>query len=336
MTDSLTNAREDAFRATLDVFDRYDSFWLTSHIHPDPDAVGSVLAAAHWLRGMGKTVEVVLRDPAPRITHYLPGIEWILPEPSGEARQVLAVLDVANRDRLGSPLSKTLQPTGLILNIDHHATGEPFADVVCVFTDACATCELLYDLMTFAGSEITYETAQCLYSGIIGDTGNFRFSNTTPHTLEVAADLVRKGVQPNAAYEQLYGSRTEGQVQLLGMVLNTLRRHSNGDVATIRVTREMYQATGTTTEDVDGFSDYPRSVDGVKAVAFLGELKDGKIKVSLRSRDERVTVNGVAASFGGGGHAYAAGCILDAPIEDVERRVVTALTLAVKEATTES
>ncbi|MEO2005075.1 MAG: DHHA1 domain-containing protein, partial [Candidatus Poribacteria bacterium] len=141
----------------------------------------------------------------------------------------------------------------------------------------------------------------------------------------IAADLIERGVRPHTAYEHIYGSMTAGQVKLLGAVLGTLSRSDDGSVAWLKVTQAMYDATGTSTEDVDGFIDYARSVDGVKAAALIGELPDGRIKVSFRSRHEDITVDGLAEAFGGGGHKYAAGCVLEPTIEDAERRVLAGL-----------
>lgn len=327
---TASHRRNDAnFRAALDVFNRYDSFWITSHIHPDPDAVGCQLALFAVLNRRGKRVEIVNEDPPPRVTHHLPYIAAIRSTPTIENADVLVVLDVADRDRIGDTLKDHLVPNALTLNIDHHVTGKPFADVACIITDACATSEILYDLFAFAGDEITPDIAECLYTGIIGDTGNFRFSNTSPHALEVGADLVRRGVRPNLAYERVYGSLPENRLRLLSRVLGTLERTENGRVAWLRVTQTMFRETGTDLEDVDGFSDYARSVDGVEAVALFGELPSGRIKVSLRARGT-VKVNGVAASFGGGGHEYAAGCVLDPPMADAERRVIATLVAEVR------
>ncbi|MAF12364.1 DHH family phosphoesterase [Candidatus Poribacteria bacterium] len=315
----------DDFDAVLEAFQRYDSFWVVSHIHPDPDAIGSQLALAHYLRRHGKRVEVLSRDPAPRITQYLPGSEWCRQTPETQGLDALVVVDVSSKGRIGRELAALLEPSGATINIDHHATGTPFADVASVRTDACATCEILYDFFQYVDEPIDRDIGECLYAGIIGDTGNFRFSNTSKKAHYIAADLIERGVQPHKAYEHIYGSMTAGQVQLLGMVLGTLQRSDDGSIAWLKITQAMYDATGTTTEDVDGFIDYARSVDGVKAVALIGELPDGRIKVSFRSRHEDITVDGLAAAFGGGGHRYAAGCVLEPPIEDAERRVLAGL-----------
>jgi bifunctional oligoribonuclease and PAP phosphatase NrnA len=315
----------DDFDAVLAAFAKYDSFWVVSHIHPDPDAIGSQLALAHYLKRQGKHVEVISRDTVPRITRYLPGAEWCRQQPETLGLDALVVMDVSSLERIGKDLAAKLEPAHATINIDHHATGVPFADVAAVRTDAAATCEILYDFFQYADEPIDRDIAECLYAGLIGDTGNFRFSNTKRKAHHIAADLIDQGVEPHTAYEHIYGSMTAGQVQLLGMVLGTLQRSDDGSVAWLKVTQAMYDATGTTTEDVDGFIDYARSIDGVKAVALIGELPDGRIKLSFRSRHEDITVDGLAAAFGGGGHQYAAGAVQEPPIEDVERRVLAGL-----------
>ncbi|MBT3270889.1 bifunctional oligoribonuclease/PAP phosphatase NrnA [Candidatus Poribacteria bacterium] len=321
----MAERSNDDFDAVLEAFQRYDSFWVVSHIHPDPDAIGSQLALAHYLRRHGKRVEVLSRDTVPRVTAYLPGSEWCRQAPETQGLDALVVMDVSSKIRIGRELAALLEPTGATINIDHHATGTPFADVASVRTEACATCEILYDFFQYVDEPIDRDIGECLYAGIIGDTGNFRFSNTSKKAHYIAADLIERGVQPHKAYEHIYGSMTAGQVQLLGLVLGTLERSDDGSIAWLKITQAMYDATGTTTEDVDGFIDYARSVDGVKAVALIGELPDGRIKVSFRSRHEDITVDGLAAAFGGGGHRYAAGCVLEPPIADAERRVLAGL-----------
>jgi phosphoesterase RecJ-like protein len=266
----------------------------------------------------------VNEDAVPRIVRYLPHANEVRRAPTFVA-EVLVVLDVGDRQRIGESLVRRLIPTHRTVNIDHHTTRKPFADVNWVLPEACATSEMLFDLFVESGEPVDREMAECLYAGIIGDTGNFRFSNTTARAHQIAAELLLLGVQPHRAYQNIYGSRTAGQVLLLSRVLETLRRTEDGRVAWLTVTQAMLAKTGTTLEDVDGFSDYARSVEGVEVVAFFGELEDGRTKVSLRSRNEGVQVDGVAESFGGGGHPYAAGCILDAPHGEAEALVVGAL-----------
>ena len=313
------------FERLSEAFESCESFWIVSHIHPDPDAVGSQLALALALERIGKRVETVGRDPAPRIAQYLPGADRIRQTPENDAMDALAVVDVSSLIRIGRQVIPLVSNHRLKINIDHHSAGEPFADVACVRTQASATCEILYDYFQYAGWEIDRDIAECLYAGIIGDTGNFRFSNTTAKCFAAAADLARRGVDPQRAYERIYGSRTEGQTRLLAAALNTLKRSPDGRVATMHVTQEMYRATGTTPEDVDGFIDYARAIDGVAASALVGELPDGRIKVSFRSKGGPVKVDGLAADFGGGGHAYASGCLMEPPLEQAERRAAAAL-----------
>lgn len=321
----MAERSNDDFDAVLEAFERYDSFWVVSHIHPDPDAIGSQLALAHYLKRRGKHVEVLSRDTVPRIAQYLTGAELCRQAPETLGLDALVVMDVSSLIRIGKDLGAQLEPKHATINIDHHATGVPFADVACVRTEAAATCEILYDFFQYAKEPIDLPIAECLYAGLIGDTGNFRFSNTSKKAHYMAADLIERGVRPHTAYEHIYGSMTAGQVKLLGAVLGTLSRSDDGSVAWLKITQAMYDATGTSTEDVDGFIDYARSVDGVKAVALIGELPDGRIKVSFRSRHEDITVDGLAEAFGGGGHKYAAGCVLEPTIEDAERRVLAGL-----------
>jgi len=305
----------------LNLFHDNNKFVISTHINPDADAIGSELALYSFLNELNKKVWIVNNDKTPSIYSFLPNVEKISYIPPSETFDVLLVLDVANLERIGSKLSKTLPDGKKLVCIDHHVTNETFADYNIIEPKACATCEILYRLIKQHGMKIGKERAICLYTGIMDDTGCFRYSNTTPNAHRVAAELISEGVQVNDIYRKVYETVPQGTIHLLAKVLSTLKLTPDGKIAWFYVNQEMFNQTGTTPEDVENFANYPRSIDTVDVVIFLRELEDGKTKVSFRSQNN-VAVNQIAKNYGGGGHKYAAGCIVDMPYEKLAEQLV--------------
>jgi len=218
-------------------------------------------------------------------------------------------------------LSKALLPQKAIINIDHHLTNDRFGQYNWVDPKASASSELIYKLIKRHGLNIGQKRAICLYTGIMTDTGSFRFSNTTPAAHRIAADLIAEGISVDEIFRFVYESLPESRIKLLGLVLSTLQISLDGKTAWIRVTQNMYADTGTTKEDTENFIDYVKSIDTVEIALFFVELKDGKTKVSFRSKNE-FDVSKIAANFGGGGHQRAAGCTIEASVDETEKIVV--------------
>lgn len=283
-------------------------FLLTSHVSPDGDAIGSEIALGRMLRRMGKSATIWNRDPAPRIYRALPGSDRIHngPEPPAgypDSYSGVIVLECPSLERTG--LEEVLGEMSQI-NIDHHLGNELYGEINWVDPAAPAVGEMIYRLAKLLKIELDQVATNALLMTLITDTGGFRFSNTTPETFDAAASLLRDGASPETVSQWLYESQPEGAVRLLGEMLGTLELHADGQIATARVTREMFERCGADDGDTEGLIDYPRSVAGVKAVALLRELADGGYKVSLRSRGE-LDVEQIASQRGGGGHRNAAG-----------------------------
>jgi len=295
-------------------------------VNPDGDALGSQIALYSLLRDMGKSVEAVNTDPVPRIYRFLPLCDVIRLHERGRSYrpEYLIVLDAGGLERIGDDLVKSIKAERGILNIDHHSECLPFGDLNFIDPEACATSEIILRLIRLTGIPIGRERAICLYTGILTDTGGFRFSNTTPSCLRAAADLVQEGVDVQRIYEAVYETNTFGRVKLLGEALNTLRLDESGRIAWIYVTEEMFRRTGTGAEDLEGFINHARSVDGVEVAMMFVEMDGSKTKVSLRSKDE-VNVARIASVFGGGGHERAAGCTVDLPLHQAIKAVMGAV-----------
>jgi len=290
-------------------------FVLTSHARPDGDAVGSALACGEILRSMGKEADVVLRDGVPRIYQPLPFAEKVMQAERVNGDYEAAIVlecDSIQRTRL-----EGLEQHFLI-NIDHHTSGRPFAQVNWIDPEAVATGEMVYKLARGAEVKITPEIATCIYTAVLTDTGSFMFEGTNEHTFELARELVLAGANPARCARNIYFGHSTAKMRLLGAALSNL--HREGSVAWISVTRDQMEHTGAKEEDCEGLVNYALSIQDVEVAAFFRELPDGRYRVSLRSKGQ-LNVAAIAEQFGGGGHACASGCALDGPLSVAVARI---------------
>jgi phosphoesterase RecJ-like protein len=312
-------------------------FLLTSHINPDGDAIGSALGLARILRRMGKGAVVWNRDTTPTIYRPLPGSERIHTgeePPAGfpDMFDAIVVLECPSPDRTGIEKHLSERP---VINIDHHLGNQCYGSVNWVDSAAPAVGEMVYRLAQGLKLSLDPETASCLYLTLVTDTGGFRFSNATPAAFEAAASLVRDGAHPEQVSQWLYESQPVAVVKLVGEMLQTLRIHDGGRIATTRLTPEMFERVGAAPGDSEGLIDYPRSIAGVDAVALIRQREDGTHKISLRSRGD-VDVEKIARHHGGGGHRNAAGFVLEGDGEEVRQKVAAALAAALAPAPAEA
>lgn len=306
-------------REVLDHIAQRDGFVLTSHARPDGDAVGSVLACWQMLRKMGKQAEVVLSDGVPHIYRPLPFSDTVVQAPVVNGRYEAAIIlecDSVQRTRLNGLEGRFL------INIDHHVTGRPFADINWIEPSACATAELIYRLALEAGVRITPEMATCLYTAVLTDTGSFAYTGTNQRTFALAQELVRCGADAARIAQSVYFSNPVSKMRLLGAALGNL--HSEGSLAWMHVTREQMERCGARDEDTEGLVNYALGIAGVQVAVFFRELADHRFRVSLRSKGA-VNVAAVAERFGGGGHECASGCAVEGPLAAACERILQEL-----------
>ena len=296
-----------------------DRFVLTSHARPDGDAIGSVLACGEILRQMGKSVEVVLHDAVPTIYRPLPfAAEAKRADAINGKYQAAIVLecDSVQRTRLAGLDHQFL------INIDHHATGRPFANVNWIEPSACATAELIYRLARAADVSITPDIATCLYTAVLTDTGAFCFIGTSERTFALAQELVHAGADPARIAQNVYFSNPTSKMRLLGEALTTLLR--DGSLAWMHVTNEQMERVQAREEDCEGLVDYALAIEGVEVAMFFREQEPGRWRVSLRSKGA-VDVAEVASFFGGGGHHCASGCSVEGSLSSATENVIAQL-----------
>ncbi|NWK56161.1 bifunctional oligoribonuclease/PAP phosphatase NrnA [Verrucomicrobiaceae bacterium N1E253] len=298
----------NSFSEIAEALHANDSFILLSHVRPDGDAIGSQLALGYCLEALGKTVHYINEDGLPDSLSFLPGSEKLLTPPDEALDvQVCIALDCANRPRLGDKALHAASKASLWINIDHHISNPKYGDLNHIDDSSPATGQILYNLITSQDLPLPDETRDAIYVAVSTDTGSFQYSNTTAATYEMAADLVRRGVDVGKINALTYDNHPYRRIELLRSLLNTLERSPDGQVADWQLPTSVKRELGLKPEDSEDLIDHIRGIQGVIVAAFFEELYDGTIRVSLRCKDDSVNCCEVAQQFGGGGHARAAG-----------------------------
>jgi len=293
-----------------------NSFIITTHEGPDGDAAGSSLALASFLRKTGKDVTVHCKDPFPSLYSFLPGANELQLHIPDRDFDVAFVMDIGELKRAGKEFC-SFGRIGKIINLDHHLTCENFGLYNLIDKDAAATAILVHRIIDSCGYEIDFETALCIYVGVMTDTGSFRYSNSNVEAFTVAGKMIGAGVNAWHVAEKIYENQPLKRLDLLCLALSTLETKANGLVASIEVTLDMYEKSGGDAELTDGFINYPRSVQGVEVAILFRQLEPERYKIGFRSKG-KVNVAAFSEALGGGGHHNAAGCILDGSISDVK------------------
>ena len=300
------------------------SLVMACHVNPDGDALGSMLGLALGLAPLGQSLILLSQDGVPEILRFLPGADLVQKATDTEAFDLAVVLDSGDLSRVGSRVQPLVARARRVVDIDHHVLAGAFGDIRVLHAQAASTSEIVYALLEALGMPITPDVATCLFTGVITDTGSFRFQNVTPNTFHVAAALLNAGAPPARISENVFENRSFAATKLLGHALSSLSQTADGRVTWAHITAQDFAALGATDEDTEGVVNYVRGVRGADAGILFRQMTDGKIRISLRSR-ETVNVAEVAQQFGGGGHRMAAGCTLHVPLPEAEQQVVQAV-----------
>lgn len=320
----------------LDFLRKEDRFLIATHINPDGDGLGSAIALSESLQKLGKNTVLLCNDPIPQQYMLLPGQEKFITLEQFTFHfsrftdfRNLILIDCNDIDRIIDRRQNTEQNSlfSVLCSlfsvvIDHHESERTFGDIRWVLPDSAATGLMIYHLIKELGIKLTSDMAVNLYAAIAVDTGNFRYENTTPEVLRVAADLTMAGARPHVIYSWLFESWSEGRFDLFMKVLNTLQREDG--TAIVKVTREMFEETSTTPDDTEHFVEFLRIMKDVKVSILFREIDDAYYKISLRSKND-INVAHVAEAFGGGGHKNAAGCKIKADFETAKREILKKL-----------
>ena len=305
------------------VFRERDRFLIACHENPEGDAIGSELALALALRKIGKTATVLNSDPVPGNLRFLPGADTVRSEEDGSGYEVAVVLDCGSPERTGR-VGAELRKCPLTVNIDHHLTNGRHGDYCLIDPEAAATGVLIYRVLAAMGIPVDRSIAVNLYVSILTDTGSFRYSNANPEAFGIAGEMIGHGVDPWGVSEKVYESQSRERIGLLGRVLSSLEFAGDGRIAAITTMRKDLDDFRSKKDSLEGFINYPRSIEGVEVAVSFREEGDDEFRVSFRSKG-RVDVSRIAAGFGGGGHRNASGCSVPGPLPDAKRRVFEAL-----------
>jgi phosphoesterase RecJ-like protein len=276
-----------------------------------------------YLDSLGIENEVLCHHAPPKNLLFLPGIKRVRQHPKGEKQDLAIMLDLDSLDRLGST-EPYFSACNRLIVIDHHVPHEAPGNLRIVDTTAAATAVILTQLLEAVGANITPEMATCLLTGIVTDTGSFRFRNTNPESLAVSSMLLEKGGDLTQVNEEIFQSKQLSAARLLGHTLETMQLACENQLAWSTLSLADFQFAEATDEDTEGFVNEMLFITSVQIAAIFREPKPGRIRCSLRSRSQ-YDVAEVAREFGGGGHKNAAGCTFDLSLEEAEELVVERL-----------
>lgn len=300
---------------------------VASHMNPDCDTLGSAIAMKRLLRAFGHRVVHVCPDPIPDTYRFLPGSAEVVTELPEDwpVDSGLVTLDAADFGRFGR-LTERLRAFPMIVVVDHHVSNPRFGHLNLVFDDAAATSEVVYRLFQHFDVVPDLEAALGMYAALVTDTGSFSYEATTAVSHEMAADLIRLGVQPGAVSRQLFEEVPLPELRVKSMGLARMQLAEGGRVAWTTITQAMLDEAGAQEEHTEGLSERLRALKGVEVAFFIRETPHGTLKASLRSK-QWVDVSRLAGKFGGGGHRRAAGCTLSGPLETAVETLLEAISL---------
>lgn len=305
-----------------------DRILLTSHRRPDGDGTGSMAGLASLLRAQGKTAVIYSADPIARRYKWLPLVTTTVHTiPFDERFDCTIVVDCADFALLGDSLPPP-EVCGKLITLDHHASGHPFGDIAVWDPTAAAVGVLVFRIARRLGWPLTTEAAVPLYVSLISDTGGFRHANTNAEVLRVGSELIQHGVVPATIAAALEERPSPGKLRLLGSVLSTLELHCAGRAGVLSATTAMVEGARASWEDIEGMVNWARNVEGVQVGVLLTTAKGGGVRVSMRSRSDKVDVGKVCMTLGGGGHPGAGGCHLEGDLASTKEKIVRALDAA--------
>ena len=304
-----------------------EKIFISTHINPDGDSLGSAFAMYHYLKKLGKDCRIINHSEVPLVYSFLNEKE-IFNEISDENIAFIKnadlgiILDIGDFYRLGEVANIIESTTVETINIDHHPlTENDFFTHNFINLDASSVGEILYSYFSSLGSDIIdKEIMLGIYSAVLTDTGSFRFSNTNQLSHEIAVDAIKMGINISEIYQNIYENSSVSRIKLLGNVIQKLNFDCNGELLWFSLNNDMVKEVDGTNQDFDGFTDFFRGIQGVEIALMLYDLK-GKVRLSFRSKG-KYKVNNVAKKMGGGGHPFAAAALVDGEFSDVKSTVL--------------
>ena len=304
-----------------------EKIFISTHINPDGDSLGSAFAMYHYLKKIGKDCRIINHSEVPLVYSFLNEKE-IFNEINDENIAFIKnadlgiILDIGDFYRLGEVANVIEGTTIETINIDHHPlTENNFFTHNFINLDASSVGEILYSYFSSLGSDIIdKEMMLGIYCAVLTDTGSFRFSNTNQLSHEIAVDAIKMGINISEIYQNIYENSSVSRIKLLGNVIQKLNFDCNGELLWFSLNNDMVKEVDGTNQDFDGFTDFFRGIQGVEIALMLYDLK-GKVRLSFRSKG-KYKVNDVAKKMGGGGHPFASAALVDGEFSDVKSTVL--------------
>jgi phosphoesterase RecJ-like protein len=308
-------------------FNNSNKIIVITHTHPDGDAIGSLIAMGMSLEALNKKITLYCESLIPAVYRFLPEVHRVVNKIGNLNYDMAVILDCGDLSRVGQTVSY-LEQIPVIVNIDHHVTNTRFGHLQLIDTSACATAEIVYRLIKQMGLTFSKSVATSIYTGILADTGSFRFSNTNKAAFAICQEMVEIGVDPHNIAQHVYGTYSLSRIKLLNLALDSIELSENGKLSIMTLTQKMFDETNTKPEDVDGLINYAQRIEDVEVAALIQEHQNGnensrttnRFHVSLRS-DGTFDVAAIAAMFGGGGHSSAAGFSIEETLSSVKSRI---------------
>lgn len=300
---------------------------IASHAHPDGDAVGSLISLGLGLEELKKKVWLYNESPIPAIYQFLPSLHLIHPTIGDiDGFDTAIILDCSDLHRIGDA-AEAVSRIPMMINIDHHMTNTRFGKIQYIDPSASSTAEIVYRLIKRMNIPVTTGMAYSIYTGIMADTGSFRFSNTTPEAFEISHQMVMFGADPHKVAHHVYETISLSRIRLLNMLYDSIELSPNGKMSIMTLTQNMLKTTGSKIEDVNGLINYAKQIENVKLAVLLFERQRSRDKklgsdfhVSLRS-EGAVNVAAIATAFGGGGHQNAAGFDIQSTLPELKKNI---------------
>lgn len=308
--------------------DKAQHIVLGTHINADGDGLGCQFALHEFLKSRGKDVRVINSEPPSERYTFLAGarhVETYDPAIHSEIirnADLFIEIDNSSVERLARVREDVEATRAVKACIDHHSSVNPFWQINCVDTEACASGQLIYELLEHMHGKLTHDMAEALYVSFITDTGHFRFSKVTPETHRIIAHIMEVGrVSPPRFYTEIYENNSQGMATLTGTALSSMKFEFGGRFAWMKLTWKQITDNNAEEEDTGDLVNLSLAVKGVLAGALFREMPDGKTKISLRSKGE-IDVSDLASRLNGGGHKNASGILMPEPINEAIRTII--------------
>lgn len=305
----------------IDILKEANHLYLVSHMQPDGDSIGSLLAMGEGLRSLGKQVRMFTPGKMPRKYSFLQGADQVEHDIADCNPEITAViLDSSDADRLGV-LKESFMECRTIINIDHHVTNQWFGTLNLVDSNASATGEIVFHLLKELGVAMNYDLAEALYVAISTDTGSFKYDNTTPETHRVIAELLAEDLSPGVISQRIFDERPLSFYVLLKEAISSLEMYGGRRIAIMTLSRDIRLRSGASTDELDGIVNYTRNIEGVELGILFYVEKEHEVKVGFRSKT--MDVSNLAGRLNGGGHPRAAGCRIYEDYQAVKSKVMS-------------